>query len=684
MKKRICAALLILLLLAVCVLQPAEAASITYYGRQALQNMSNGTALVKAYDLVVKGVEAVSGEIIIRQANITVAELEIVMDAYHRDHTEQFWYYHFEATLVGQKIYSVIPIYYLTGTQLETAKTAMEAQIESILSGLDDSMSDYEKELYLHDALGKQVEYAESTHAHNAYGALVEGIAVCEGYAEALQVLLHRAGIRSFIAIGSSKSSGVAHAWNYVQLDGSWYHTDLTWNDQSSGVYHGYFNMSDAMITEDHAINTCSYSLPVCSSADAHYYTVNGASFSAETYTVEEIAALLRATPWTANVYITDDVDTYVQWVQNNINAIYYAIGAPEFEKVGVRTLGREVQLYFTCPHTNLTNHSPKTGTCLDPGNSRYYTCDACGTIFGTDQTTVLDGIPYVYSDHNMVDGFCTYCQVVTSDGAHYPSLEEAAAAGGSYVRLNFDLDGDVSLPCSVYLDLNGKTVSGDLLIPEGATLYLFDSATAGYEATDRGRITGTVTGTVAASCNTPAAYGHNYKYLTMEEQDGSISAHRYYLAVRSAMLFPYQVSEDHTGSAVNYSIVFKCSDFLAAHVTDWGAKLTGDEVLYAEAGAAAGGMNTCVTALTGTLRDDNSEEQNLQNAEKCPVVQGYIRLLDGTELASVGVQKSVKDLVTYACGQELSLGQTRAMQEMYRQFAYVMDRWGLDLSKFQ
>lgn len=65
-------------------------------------------------------------------------------------------------------------------------------------------MSDYEKELYLHDKIVQIVTYNESANAHNAYGAFFDGVAVCEGNAEAFQVLLHRVGIRSYLVEGAS------------------------------------------------------------------------------------------------------------------------------------------------------------------------------------------------------------------------------------------------------------------------------------------------------------------------------------------------------------------------------------------------------------------------------------------------------------------------------------------------
>jgi len=556
--------------------------------------------------------------------------------------------------------------------------------VQSILAGIDASMTDFEKELYLHDALVKRVTYNDAAYAHNAYGALVNGVAVCEGYSEALQILLHRAGIPSFQAYGYA--NGGPHAWNYVQLDGAWYHTDPTWNDPDDYLVHSYFNISEAMIAPDHSIDACNFPLPQCNSTEAFYYTVKGGAFSAGTYTVEAVAALLKQTPWTANMYITDDVNAFLNWLNANFWNIYEATGATDIDltQCGYMCAGKEVQFFLTCAHSNITTHAAVAGSCAVPGNELYYTCDACGSIFGSDGATVLEKIPYIYGEHSMVGGFCVYCQAVTADGKHYPSLEAAAQAGCSYARLNRNLGDDIYLNGSVYVDLNGHYIEGDLYIADGATVYLFDSATADYTANGRGGITGMIEGDIAPSCNTPASYGHNYKYLTLVEKDGTLSAHRYYLAVRAAKLYPYQHTDSYDASTVNYKLELKCSDFLVSYIAGWGAKLTGDETVYAQAGRAKGGVNTFVTALVGTVKNTNSESENLYNAEESPLVQGYLRLTDGTQLLSQGVHKSVKELVEYASTHELTDRQTHAMHEMYLLFASILERWGLDLSKFR
>ena len=133
------------------------------------------------------------------------------------------------------------------------------AKAMKLLDGVDDPVK---KALILHDHIVRVCEYdvkALNNHdlsplARTVYSVLVRHLAVCEGYAMAYRYLLNRAKIRSEEVI----SDKMHHCWNYVYLNGHWYHTDVTWDDP---VYHGrkpnhteisreYFLLSDEKIND--------------------------------------------------------------------------------------------------------------------------------------------------------------------------------------------------------------------------------------------------------------------------------------------------------------------------------------------------------------------------------------------------------------------------------------------------
>lgn len=61
--------------------------------------------------------------------------------------------------------------------------------------------------------------------SHKANGPLIQGMTLCSGYSDAMKIYLDRLNIPNY------KISNTDHIWNLVNLDGKWYHLDLTWDD---------------------------------------------------------------------------------------------------------------------------------------------------------------------------------------------------------------------------------------------------------------------------------------------------------------------------------------------------------------------------------------------------------------------------------------------------------------------
>lgn len=142
-------------------------------------------------------------------------------------------------------------------SKLATAKSQMQKRVASALSAIPANASDYEIALALHDYIIDHVVYAYEGDHQTAYGALVDGKAVCAGYARAYQLLMLEAGIPCYYVQGFSENPQTGttenHAWNLVWLDGKCYYTDVTWDDQgSNGVFHEYLNLSKEEISKTH------------------------------------------------------------------------------------------------------------------------------------------------------------------------------------------------------------------------------------------------------------------------------------------------------------------------------------------------------------------------------------------------------------------------------------------------
>lgn len=125
------------------------------------------------------------------------------------------------------------------------------ARMDEILKGAqkltpDNGKTIEEKKIkYAHDEIIWHTSYQlENTckegnggHIRTAYGALVKGESLCEGYARAVKAVLDRMDIPCVLVQGgyqSKEGNFEPHMWNYVQVGGEWYGLDATMDDPKS------------------------------------------------------------------------------------------------------------------------------------------------------------------------------------------------------------------------------------------------------------------------------------------------------------------------------------------------------------------------------------------------------------------------------------------------------------------
>ncbi len=115
------------------------------------------------------------------------------------------------------------------------AEAQIEAELSTIISSL--SGSTYDKIKQVHDYLIDNITYDSDSNldmSHGIYGALVNNLAVCDGYAKSFKYVLDNLGISCVEVCGVGENSNgdiENHAWNYVLLNGQWYAVDVTWDD---------------------------------------------------------------------------------------------------------------------------------------------------------------------------------------------------------------------------------------------------------------------------------------------------------------------------------------------------------------------------------------------------------------------------------------------------------------------
>ena len=123
---------------------------------------------------------------------------------------------------------------------------------------ITDGMTDFDKEIAVHDFIVENCVYGypdNNDDSYKAYGALVMHQSVCDGYAEAFFIIMSCLGVKCDIVVGSTDEG--LHAWNQIELGGAWYNVDLTWDDSlpdmGSYLKHTYVNVDDSTLELTHS-----------------------------------------------------------------------------------------------------------------------------------------------------------------------------------------------------------------------------------------------------------------------------------------------------------------------------------------------------------------------------------------------------------------------------------------------
>ena len=146
--------------------------------------------------------------------------------------------------------------YSIPSSKLSSENKKLNDAVSRLTAEANSLDSRLKKELYFHDWLCNNVTYGTdgTQNSYTAYGALVNGKAVCEGYSRAMQLLCDSVNIPCTVVYGHSKNIG--HMWNIIDPGDGWYNLDVTWDDDAEFgvVRHAYFNVSNSVIKADHTI----------------------------------------------------------------------------------------------------------------------------------------------------------------------------------------------------------------------------------------------------------------------------------------------------------------------------------------------------------------------------------------------------------------------------------------------
>lgn len=196
-----------------------------------------------------------------------------------------------------------------------------------------------------------------------------------------------------------------------------------------------------------------------------------------------------------------------------------------------------------------------------------YCKCQDCG-----DGTWVKD-VAAIINNGTQGD---TYSTLEAAVNAYTPN---SSTAPTNYIKM---LHNTTEKPISVsnkslYLDLNGRTVKGDITVKSGYKLYGMDSSTGkDYVTAPSGKIVGTVNGTVAPvfekTLTDDAEYNY-LRYVAIENEEGTeYTFHRFNISVTG-----YRFELAAPECALFFIGKFQGDDAAKNHLTELGFTLKGN-----------------------------------------------------------------------------------------------------------
>lgn len=156
----------------------------------------------------------------------------------------------------------------------------MHNKLKAIINTITTAdMTDFQKELAIHDYVVVHTKYDSITHnsgykkfgdrVWSSWSVIMKNVGVCQGYAQGFKALMDYAGIECITIGGTAgdvyNSEGGGHAWNIVKIDGTYYHVDTTWDDpgnfehRANNLHHTYFNMTPSEMLIDHKWDITKY-----------------------------------------------------------------------------------------------------------------------------------------------------------------------------------------------------------------------------------------------------------------------------------------------------------------------------------------------------------------------------------------------------------------------------------------
>lgn len=242
---------------------PCDLAAYVHPGSCTFEQDRLSGAARRAYQAMRDGMLAYREHI--KLFGVTEAEVGEAYEAVRRGTPEAFWIdgYFLRCVSFEGRIWEVSPRYRLTREDTARMLAEMEERTRLLLDALAALPSLEQRVQAAHHALILNVDYSDTDDPleSTAAGALVQGKALCGGFALAFKYLMDRLEVPCIVMRGTAASTAERndvelHAWNLVQLDGRWTHVDVTYDLAATVDKHhphlAYLGTSDEEIARTH------------------------------------------------------------------------------------------------------------------------------------------------------------------------------------------------------------------------------------------------------------------------------------------------------------------------------------------------------------------------------------------------------------------------------------------------
>ena len=366
-------------------------------------------------------------------------------------------------------------IYYTTAEQ----EAALTAKLETVMAsfGFTDATDDYSKVKAIYDYICANVVYDYTnledesyTLKYTAYAALMDGTAVCQGYATLFYRMALTAGVDTRVIIGDA---GGAHAWNIALLDSLYYNLDSTWD--AGQTEYAWFLKCPASFTghtRDAAYDSEDFHA-VYPMAAADYVPGEVHTHKYEAEVTEPTCTEKGYTTYTCacgDTYIADEVDALGHTEETVPGKAPTCTETGLTDGVKCSVCGEIITEQETIDATGHTEETipGKAPTCTESGLTDGVKCSVCGEII-TEQETIdatghteetIPGKAPTCTETGLTDGLkCSVCGEIITEQETIDALGHSWDEGEVTTQPTEDATGVRTYTCTVCGETKTETI---------------------------------------------------------------------------------------------------------------------------------------------------------------------------------------------------------------------------------